>query len=65
MFIVTTVIINFITDLIDIKLNPVSELDVIHYHKDKISHKSCLVILNLLLPYTSLKLNYMNITLIN
>ena len=26
---------------------------------------ACLVILNLLLPYTSLKLNYMNITLIN
>jgi hypothetical protein len=37
MFIVTTVILNFMTDLIDIK--PVSEVDAIHYYKDKISDK--------------------------
>ena len=35
-----TVILNFMTDLIDIKLNPVSEVDAIHYYKDKISYKS-------------------------
>jgi hypothetical protein len=38
MFIVTAVILNFMTDPIDIKLNPVSEVDAIYY-KDKISYK--------------------------
>jgi hypothetical protein len=33
-----TVILNFMTDLIDIKLNPVSEVDAIHYYKLKIKY---------------------------
>ena len=39
MFTVTTVIPNFMTDLVDIKLNAVSEVDAIHYYKDEISYK--------------------------
>jgi hypothetical protein len=40
MFILTTVILNFMTDLVDIKQNPVSEVHVIHYYKDKRSYKA-------------------------